>query len=445
MHRILLIAKRDYLASVKSKAFLFGLIVAPILFGGGFIGLAVMRGKPDLADRRVAIVDRTGAAGPMIIAAAQEKNARDRFDKVTGKQTTPRYVLETVAPDGQDGNAQLLALSDRVRKRELFAFIDIGANALRPPPETGPGKELPPENLISYFSNAGGIDEARMWLSGPVTEGIRRVKLTRLGVDPSHFEDLFRAATLQTMSLVSRDEKTGSIREARQKKDLESFIVPFVVTLLLAMIVMASSAPMLGAIAEDKMQRVYEMLLGKASPFELMMGKVIAAVGLSLTSSLFYVVGGLAVLQSMAMTGLAPLSLLPWFVVYLIADVMILSSFAAALGAACGSPHDAQQLGIVLMAPVMIPMFLMMPVMQQPNGPIATVVSLMPPFTPVVMLMRQAMPGGIPAWQPWVALAGVIVFTIVMGWGAARVFRIAILLQGKSPKAAEVVRWAIKG
>ena len=89
---------------------------------------------------------------------------------------------------------------------------------------------------------------------------------------------------------------------------------------------------------------------------------------------------------------------------------MILSSFAAALGAACGSPHDAQQLGILLMAPVMIPMFLMMPVMQQPNGPIATVVSLMPPFTPVVMLMRQAMPGGIPAWQPWVALAGVVAF-----------------------------------
>ena len=68
---------------------LFGLIVAPILFGGGFIGLALMRGKPDVADRRVAIVDRTGAAAPMIIAAASEKSAREQFDKVTGKQTGP--------------------------------------------------------------------------------------------------------------------------------------------------------------------------------------------------------------------------------------------------------------------------------------------------------------------------------------------------------------------
>jgi ABC-2 type transport system permease protein len=445
MHRILLVAKRDYLASVKSKAFLFGLIVAPILFGGGFVGLALMRGKPDIADRRVVIVDRTGAASAMVIAAAGEKNAREQLDKGTGKQTTPRYIFETQPPDVRDPNSQLLALSDRVRRRELFAFIDIGAKALNPPPDGRSDGEVPPENRVSYFSNAGGIDQARMWLSGPITDGLRRVKLARLGVAPQHFEDIFRSATVQTMSLLSRDEKTGSIREARKKKDLETFIVPFVVTLLLAMIVMASSAPMLGSIAEDKMQRVYEMLLGKASPFDLMMGKVIAAVGLSLTSSVFYVLGGLAVLQSMAMIGIAPLGLLPWFVIYLIADVMILSSFAAALGAACGSPHDAQQLGILLMAPVMIPMFLMMPVMQQPNGPVATVVSLMPPFTPVVMLMRQAMPGGIPPWQPWLGLAGVVAFTVAMSWGAARVFRVAILMQGKTPRAAEVIRWAFKG
>jgi hypothetical protein len=62
-----------------------------------------------------------------------------------------------------------------------------------------------------------------------------------------------------------------------------------------------------------------------------------------------------------------------------------------------------------------------------------------------VMLMRQAMPGGIPAWQPWTALAGVVAFTVAMSWGAARVFRIAILMQGKTPRPAEVVRWAIKG
>jgi len=445
MHRTLLVAKRDYLASVKSKAFLIGLIIAPVLFGSGFIGLAVMRGKPDIADRRVAVLDRSGACAAMIISAAEEKNARDRFDKTTGKQTTPRYILEAVPPDDRDPSGQLLALSDRVRKHELFAFLEIGAHALDPPRKDRDGKERAPEDRVSYYSNAGGIDEARSWLYDPINEGIQRVRLAKLGVDASQFERIFRSTSVQTMSLVSKDEKTGAIRNAHEKKDLESFLVPFVATMLLAMIVLVSSAPMLGAIAEDKMQRVYEMLLGKATPFELMIGKILAAVGLSLTSSVFYVLAGLLVLQSMAMSGLAPLGLLPWFVIYLVADVMVLGSLAAALGAACGSPHDAQQLGIFVMGPVLIPMFLMMPVMQQPNGMVATVMSLMPPFTPVVMLMRQGMPGGIPVWQPWVGLAGVIGFTIAMGWGAARVFRVAILMQGKAPKPAEVVRWALKG
>ena len=92
------------------------------------------------------------------------------------------------------------------------------------------------------------------------------------------------------MSLVSRDAKTGAIVEARKKSDLEAFAVPFgdddaagddrdgVVR-----------ARCWARIADDKTQRVFEMLLGSATPFELMAGKVIGAIGLALTSSAFYV------------------------------------------------------------------------------------------------------------------------------------------------------------
>src|ERR1017187_1786976 len=90
------------------------------------------------------------------------------------------------------------------------------------------------------------------------------------------------------------------------------------------------------------MQRVFEMLVASATPFELIMGKVVAAVGLSLTSSGVYVAGGLFVLQALAMMGLAPLGLLPWFVVYVAAEVMVLCALASALGASCASPSDAQ-------------------------------------------------------------------------------------------------------
>ena len=66
--RLFLIAKRDYLASVRTKAFLFGLILGPLLFGGSFLGVAFMKRSPDVAGRRIAIVDETGLAAPSVIS-----------------------------------------------------------------------------------------------------------------------------------------------------------------------------------------------------------------------------------------------------------------------------------------------------------------------------------------------------------------------------------------
>jgi ABC-type Na+ efflux pump permease subunit len=215
--------------------------------------------------------------------------------------------------------------------------------------------------------------------------------------------------------------------------------------MLLAMIVLMSTGPMLGSVADDKQQRVFEMLLGSASPFELMMGKVLAAILLTLTSSLFYVVGATLVLQALAMIGLAPFHLLPWFFVYLVADVMVMSSLAVAVGSACASPNDAQHLALVVLGPTLVPMLLFMPIIQAPNGGLALTMSFLPPFTPLIMLLRQAMPGGVPLWQPWVGLVGVMLWTVVVAWAAARIFRIGVLMQGKTANLAELARWAMKG
>ncbi len=443
MHRVLLIAKRDYLASIRTKAFLIGLIVAPIMFGGGFIGLGIANRKPELKDRRIAIVDRTGRAAAAIVSAASEKNRRDLYDKLTGRQAIPRYVFETIPSGASRENELRLELSDRIRRRDLYAFLEIGASAIHP--AKGDAAEKLAANRVDYYSNAGAIDETRQWLSGPISDGLRRVRLVKAGVAPDRFDGILAPATLQTMSLVSRDSQTGVIGEAHKKSDIESFAVPFTMMMLLAMIVMASSGPMLGAIADDKSQRVFEMLLGSATPFELMIGKVLGAIGLALTSSVFYIAGGLLVLQSMAMMGLAPFSLLPWFVVYLVADVMVLGALAMALGAACNSPHDAQQLGILLLTPVILPLFVLLPIVQAPNGAVATALSLFPPFTPILMMLRQAVPGGVPAWQPWVGLLGVILWTVAISWAAARIFRVVILMQGKLPKLPQLVQWAMKG
>jgi ABC-2 type transport system permease protein len=188
-----------------------------------------------------------------------------------------------------------------------------------------------------------------------------------------------------------------------------------------------------------------ETLLGAASPFELMTGKVLGTVGVSVTSSLLYVIAGIAAVNALGVSGLLPLTIIPWFYVYLLTDLIMLCSFAAALGACCSTPQDAQNLAIVLLAPCLIPMFMLVTVLRQPNGVLPTVMSLVPPFTPILMLLRQALPNGVPAWQPWVGLAGALAFAAATVWAASRIFRVAILMHGKPPRLAEMLRWALKG
>jgi len=427
VHKILIIAKRDYVASVRTKAFLFGLVVAPLLFGGGILGVAIVNKRPDVRDRRIAIVDHTAIAAAPVIEAIERLNQIQLFDRETGRQKMPRYLFETVVPNTAAPDEQRLQLSERIRRGDLFGFIEIEPGA------------------VTWYSSEDGLGQARQWLTGPLNDGLRRVRLAQLGVDRRKFDEVLRPVAIQGGALVARDATTGQIRAAGRKNDPLNAAIPVALGILLAMIVMMGSAPMLPAIAEDKMQRIFEMLLASATPFELIAGKVVAAVGRALTSAAVYIAGAPLALHALGMTDLAPLRFLPWFLVYLVAEVIIMSAFASVLGAACGSPQDAQNLNVLLIAPIIIPLFMIAPVMQQPNGSFVTAMSLIPLFTPVMMLMRQATAAGVPAWQPWAGLAGIAVATVVISWLAARLFRVVILLQGKSPKPGELVRWAIRG
>lgn len=434
MNRILLIARRDYLQTVMSKAYLFGLILLPLLIGGGFLATAFAN-RGNAGDQRVAVVDHTGVSAAAVIQASEESN-RKATENAAGLQPSPHYVFEEIKPEA-DAAAQLVSLSDRIRAGELFLVLDIPPDALSPLGSA-------PKGVVRYYTNASGLNQLGLWLPAAVNDGLRRVRLARLGVDPARVPDALRQIDVVSTNLATKNPVTGKVAQGEKRNPVQLGVPTFLV-FLLAMIAIFGSAPNLGAVAEDKTQRVFEMLLVSASPFELMMGKVLAALGASLTSSAVYIAAGLMALAGMATFGLAPLHLLPWFFVYLIADVVMLSAVGVALGSACGSPQDAQHLAFLLVMPIMIPMFMLGTVTQRPDGVLSTALSLFPPFTPVLMLLRQALPGGVPWWQPWTGLVGIAVCALAVAWAAARIFRIGILAQGKTPKVAELARWVMLG
>jgi len=309
LHRILLLAKRDYLQTVLSKAYLFGLVLLPLMMGGGFLILAIA-GRSNATDQRVAIVDHTGVSGAAVIQACEEANRKAVSDPTNWLQAVPHYVFEEVKPE-TDEDAQLLSLSDRIRTGELFLVLDISRGALQPSGDDK--KDDKKKDLVHYYTNSTGVNQMNIWLPAAVNDGLSRVRIAQLGVDPARLPDAMRQVDVVSMNLVSKDPATGKIVQGEKRNPIQTGLVSFFLVFLLVMVVIVGSMPNLGAVAEDKTQRVFEMLLVSASSFELMMGKVLAALGASLTTSALYIVGGLMVLSGMALFGLAPLNLLPWF------------------------------------------------------------------------------------------------------------------------------------
>jgi ABC-2 type transport system permease protein len=115
------------------------------------------------------------------------------------------------------------------------------------------------------------------------------------------------------------------------------------------------------------------------------------------------------------------------------------------VGSACNEQSEAQSLMPFVMLPMLIPMFVWFVVAKEPLGTFATVLSLIPPFTPMLMMIRQATPVELPAWQPWIGLVGIMLFTVFCVWAGGRIFRVGLLMQGQPPKIGTLIRWLVKG
>src|SRR5262249_46354837 len=128
MRKILVIAQREYNAAVRTKAFLLSLVLMPILMGGSIVVQRLFKDLRDTKDKKFAVIDRTpgGQLYPTVEKVVSVYND-NLEDPQTGKKVRPRFLLEREPVDPSESIDELrLKLSDRVRKRELFGFLEIG-------------------------------------------------------------------------------------------------------------------------------------------------------------------------------------------------------------------------------------------------------------------------------------------------------------------------------
>jgi len=438
MRKMLKIARREYNAQVRTKGFIIGLALAPLLACGGIIAFFLLKDTVDVTDKHVAILDRSEVVAATLVDEAGKRNERRVYDAKTGEKVRPAYLLEVVAPDQEGLDAQRLALSDRVRTRELFAFVEIGPEVVHP----GEDRE---DSRITFHSKSPLSTDVREWMYWPTNHRLLELRAQEAGLDEELVNRVTQRIGIESCGLVSLDRATGKVLNAKRTNELEAVFLPFIMVMLLFLMMMMGAMPLLSSTLEEKSQRIAEILLGSITPFRMMMGKLIGGVGVSLTSLTVYLCAGFVATQSMDFAENIPFHIMPWFFLYLVSAIFMFGALLSAIGAACNEQSEAQSLMPFIMLPMLIPMFIWFAVVKEPLSGFSTVMSLVPPFTPMLMTLRLATPSGVPEWQPWVGLAGVVLFTLASVWAGGRIFRVGILMQGQPPKIGTLLRWVLRG
>jgi ABC-type Na+ efflux pump permease subunit len=176
-----------------------------------------------------------------------------------------------------------------------------------------------------------------------------------------------------------------------------------------------------------------------------MVGKLLGILGVALTMSAVYLGGGCFLAWYYGYADLLPLGILWWYVPMLVMALLIYGSLFIAVGAAAADVKDTQTLLMPIMLFACLPMFALVPIMQDTNGPIARVCSAFPFATPMLLVARQSVPPGVPWWEMLAGVVLVLATTLLCVWAAGRIFRIGILMHGKGPRFADLLRWAFHG
>ena len=436
MRKVWAVAVREYRATIKTKTFLIAMGIMPIFMFGSVVSQRVMEGRIDLDVKKIAVLDRSGRMHAPLLEAVERRNREEIIDSDSGKPNKPQYELLDISPE-EKSDEQLLSLSEQIRNKELFCFIEIGQGILG---ENGPSTE--PE--IRYYSNQPTYRDVRRWLSQVLGEKVKEVRLAEAGIDKAVVAQALRPVGVDNLGLFSRSE-SGEIVQA-EKIDQGRLLIPAIgLILLMWMTLVVTVTPLLNGVLEEKMQRIAEVLLGSASPFDLMLGKLIGYVLVALTLVAIYLIGSYFVADQYGYADVVPFHLLGWFIVFQSLAIIMFGSMFLAAGACCNDMREAQNLVLPIWLPMIIPFFFLGTVLEHPDSLFSVVLSLFPPATPMLMILRMAVPPGVPLWQPLAGIAGTGLTTLVCVWAAGRIFRVGLLLQGKPPKMWQMARWIVRG
>jgi len=426
--RILTVARREFLTTVQRKAFLFTVIGTPAYFA--FVMWISTAGEMKERSQvlkelsSVGVVDSSGlfqGASPEIrtVVRADESNP---FGRRGPEQMMPEQAFRTRIVFFTDQASADSAL----RHREISQMLVIPADYL----ESGRVRRY--ARTSSLFSSA---DKRAVgtWLASNLVRGRVDSLLASRVARPSESEVLY------TMG------KGGQYELKDDKREIVDFMLPFAFSMLLGLCIMIGGQYLLQGVAEEKESRILESLLCTVSAEELMAGKLfgLGAAGLLVVAiwagTAMAVFGPILVMAGVHL----PAGLLFIALAYFLLGYLFFGSIMTGIGGVTNNMREAQQFAVWFTFLNFAPFIMITFLLGRPNSPLAVGLSLFPPTAAGAMMLRLTAPSSaVPGWQVAMSLAllaGAGALTLLM---AARVFRVGLLMYGKTPNLPEILRWA---
>lgn len=424
MGDLMIIAQREYWQRVRTKGFLIATFLGPFLLVISTLiiaFLAVQFGEE--SEKSITLVDETGVLG-------QKLSLPGEFDVTISDE--PRDTVRAQLDRG-----------------EIDGYLVLPEELVN-----GEGEAL-------YYSRGAGGISLSFELRSAVNQTIRNHRILASGAPDTVFAILQSSVPTRMIKVTDEGESADST--------LALTGIGYGMAFLIYLCMILYGAIVMRGVIEEKTSRISELIASSATPFDLMLGKVLGIGAMGLTQFVLWSLigfamslfaGGIALMfvdtaaldlpaeaSQQAMLDAAGISIpeispaiFLYFILFFLGGYLLYASLMAAVGSAVEQESDAQQFMWPVLIPLMIPMFFISQVAVAPDSALSVVLSIIPFSSPILMIVRIASTT-VPFWQIGLSFLLLIIAFIGAVWLASRIYRIGILMYGKKPKLADLIKW----
>jgi ABC-2 type transport system permease protein len=401
-----IVARHEFLKTVRRKEFLFMTFVFPLLLAGIAIIPSLLVSTATVEDQRVGYIDMTGSF------EFPESFISEGFS--AGPLEAKPLTIELVRYE-ENSEAR-----EALRSGRISSYIIVPENFL----ETG---------VIELYSSKKEMSVPGAELSAELSD-IAIDSLLKDRVNESVLQRVKDPINLRLYNIGDNGESS----EQGIAEILASFGLPFLTGFLLFFSIFTASGYLLRGVAEEKENRIMEVLLSSATPTELLTGKIIGLGAVGLLQIIVWlsviVIGGGYALPVRVDPMILFLAL-----IYFLLGFLFFASMMAGIGAITGSLQESQQVAGIFTFAAAFPLVFMQLILTNPDSPAAVFLSLFPFTSPVTMLSRIAA-SEVPFYQIAASLFILFVSIHVVIIISSRLFRIYLLMYGKRPEVKEILK-----